>query len=145
MTIKKTGGVWRGDSLDDLTAYLREYRAGGYPVQHVKEVTCRQCQQGSFRVLVDDEQGCALTICLGCGTTEPLADSSDQLDGAELGECACPCGGETFAVAVGFAMTTDDEVRWISVGLRCLTDGTLGVYSDWKIDYAPTAHLLAGG
>lgn len=42
-------------------------------------------------------------------------------------------------------MTADDEVRWVSVGLRCLTDGTLGVYTDWKIDYTPTAHLLAGG
>ena len=38
----------------------------------------------------------------------------------------------------------DHEIRWISVGLRCLTDGTLGVYTDWKIDYTPTAHLLAG-
>ncbi|MFI5896109.1 alpha/beta fold hydrolase [Actinoplanes sp. NPDC051513] len=36
----------------------------------------------------------------------------------------------------------DREVRWISIGLRCLTDGTLGVYADWKIDYTPTAHLL---
>ena len=56
---------------------------------------------------------------------------------------SCPCGGETFAVAVGFAMAADDEVRWISLGLRCLTGGVLGVYSDWKIDYVPTAHLLA--
>jgi hypothetical protein len=38
---------------------------------------------------------------------------------------------------------TDDEVRWISVGLRCLADNTLGVYTDWKVDYLPTAHLLA--
>jgi hypothetical protein len=40
-------------------------------------------------------------------------------------------------------MAADDEVRWISLGLGCLTDGVLGVYSDWKIDYVPTAHLLA--
>jgi hypothetical protein len=26
--------------------------------------------------------------------------------------------------------------------LRCRTDGTLGVYSDWKIDYLPSTHLL---
>jgi hypothetical protein len=34
-------------------------------------------------------------------------------------------------------------VRWISLGLRCLTDNTLGVYTDWEIDYSPTEHLLA--
>ena len=145
MAIKKTGPFRHGDDLDDLTAYLRQYRAGGYPVQHVKEVTCHRCRHGSFRVLVDDEDGCALTICLGCRAESPVADSSDHLEDADLGECACPCGGETFAVAVGFATTADDEVRWISIGLRCLTDGTLGVYSDWKIDYTPTAHLLTSG
>ena len=47
-------------------------------------------------------------------------------------------------IRYGFAMTADNEVRWISVGLRCLTDDTLGVYTDWKIDYGPTAHLLTG-
>ncbi|GAA3941267.1 hypothetical protein [Actinoplanes auranticolor] len=55
-----------------------------------------------------------------------------------------PCGNETFAAALGFALTADEEVRWISVGLRCLTDGTLGVYTDWKIDYTPSAHLITG-
>jgi hypothetical protein len=35
-------------------------------------------------------------------------------------------------------------VRWISLGLRCVQDGTLGVYADWKVDYSPTGHLLTG-
>ncbi|SPL94568.1 unnamed protein product [[Actinomadura] parvosata subsp. kistnae] len=43
---------------------------------------------------------------------------------------------------MGFALRGDGEVRWVSVGLRCLRDGSLGVYADWKIDYSPTAHLL---
>ncbi|MEU4676443.1 hypothetical protein [Micromonospora sp. NPDC023737] len=38
----------------------------------------------------------------------------------------------------------DEEVRWVSVGLRCTQDGTLGVYTDWKIDYSPTRQLLTG-
>jgi hypothetical protein len=109
----------------------------------IREVVCRQCREDSFSVLVDDEEGCALTICLNCRTEAPIADSGEQLEDADLAECASPCGGERFGVAIGFAMTADDEVRWISVGLRCLTDGTVGVYSDWKIDYTPTAHLLA--
>lgn len=144
MTIKKSRGVWRGDSFADLETYVREFRAGGYPVGQVKEVVCRQCGGASFAVGVDDEDGCAVAACLACRVEAPVADSADHLDDADIGECACPCGGETFAVVVGFAMTDDDEVRWISVGLRCLTDGTLGVYADWKIDYEPSGHLLAG-
>jgi hypothetical protein len=45
-------------------------------------------------------------------------------------------------VAVGFALRDDGSVKWVYSGLRCVTDGTLGVYGDWKIDYAPTEHLF---
>ena len=43
---------------------------------------------------------------------------------------------------VGYALLDDGEVRWISVGLRCLKDDTLGVHADTKIDYSPSHHLL---
>jgi hypothetical protein len=43
---------------------------------------------------------------------------------------------------VGFARRPSQEIRWISIGLRCLACGTLGAYADWKIGYAPTGHLL---
>jgi hypothetical protein len=42
-------------------------------------------------------------------------------------------------VAVGFSLRDGGDVRWISIGLRCLTDNTLGVYADWKINYGPRA------
>jgi hypothetical protein len=45
-------------------------------------------------------------------------------------------------VAVGFAVRVRGEVRWASIGLRCVRDGILGVYVDWKTDYAPTPHLI---
>jgi hypothetical protein len=51
-------------------------------------------------------------------------------------------GNETFEMAVGFAALADGDVRWVSIGLRCVGDGILGVYTDWKIDYSPTAHLF---
>ena len=38
----------------------------------------------------------------------------------------------------------DGEIRWVSVGLRCGSDGLLGVYTDWKIDYSPSRQLLEG-
>lgn len=77
-----------------------------------------------------------------CGAEAPIGDSADHVDAAELELCACPCGGETFSVGVGYAMHLAGGVRWLSVGMRCLTDNTLGVYVDWKIDYEPSAHLL---
>lgn len=82
-----------------------------------------------------------------------MLDSADYLDDANPEECACPCGGEEFELAVGFAMVdvsmgdssvVGREVKWVSIGARCVRDGTLGVYADWKIDYGPTDHLFSG-
>ncbi|MGA5305866.1 hypothetical protein ACPCHT_38645 [Nucisporomicrobium flavum] len=139
MAIDTSGQHWRGE---DMTDYLRRFRAGGHAVEEVVESVCAVCSGRSFRVAIDDEEGCAERVCVACGAGVYLADSAAYADEAELGPCECPCGADTFAVALGFARAADREVRWISVGLRCLVDGTLGVYADWKIDYSPTAHLL---
>ncbi len=49
-----------------------------------------------------------------------------------------------FNLAVGYEFFAGEEaVRWVYVAARCLTDGTLGVYTDWKIDYSPSAQLLS--
>jgi hypothetical protein len=54
-----------------------------------------------------------------------------------------PCGGESFNVAVGFAVQKDSsDLKWVYLGLRCGQDGVLGCYADWKTDYNPSAHLL---
>lgn len=142
VAIDTSGAHWRGENLGDLAEYLRDFKAGGYPVEDVAESVCAGCGGRGFRVAADDEAGCAQRLCAGCGETAYLADSAEYADEADLEFCECPCGGETFAVALGFARRTDREIRWVSVGLRCLTDGTLGVYTDWKIDYSPTQHLL---
>jgi hypothetical protein len=70
-----------------------------------------------------------------------VADSAECLEDAELGKCACPCGNETLPAALGFAMTADYEVSLDEPWLTFLTDGTLGVYADWKAHYIATAHL----
>jgi hypothetical protein len=73
----------------------------------------------------------------------PLLDSAEYLDDADLGDAGCPCGGERFNVAIGFARYPDSEdIRWVYLGLRCVSDGVLGCYADWKIDYSPSAHLI---
>ena len=82
-----------------------------------------------------------------------MLDSADSAEDAEPGECACPCGGEAFELAVGYAMVdvadahgspAGREVKWVSVGARGVQDGTLGVFTDWKIGYGPTDHLFGG-
>jgi hypothetical protein len=59
-----------------------------------------------------------------------------------LGEAVYPCGGDRFQVAVGFALRPDDEVEWLYGALRCTADGTVGVYVDWGIAYAPSTQPL---
>lgn len=129
----------------ELEAYLREYRAGGYAVRRVARSVCGACGGTVFRLWVDDEAGYAARRCEACGDEFVMLDSADQADQADEeddGEAGCPCGGETFEIAVGYALRADGDVRWVSVGMRCLTDGACGVYTDWKIDYGPTAHLF---
>jgi hypothetical protein len=144
MAIDATGQFWSGENFDDLAEYLREYQAGGYSVGRVGELACSGCAKKTFNVAADHTEGCARVRCVACNTDTYIADSSEFAADADLAECSCPCGGQTFNVGVGYALREDGEVRWISVGVRCVDDGTLGVYADWKIDYSPTGHLLSG-
>ncbi|WP_261994036.1 hypothetical protein [Streptomyces sp. t39] len=65
-----------------------------------------------------------------------------MLGGRRAGAACCPCESEEFEAAVAFSLGADGEVRWVAVGLRCTRDGFCGIYTDWKIDYGPTGHLL---
>lgn len=131
----------RGGDFAALAAHVKDHRAGGYEVTYVAESVCAHCGGRAFEVGVDDEAGCAQRRCLTCGEFTLIADSSDYWSEAQPEPCECPCGGDVFAVAVGFAPAEADEVRWVSIGLRCLKDNRLGVYTDWKIDYTPSGHL----
>lgn len=141
MTLTRNGKWWRGDDFDDLAAYIRRYEAGGYPVTTVVESRCGACDGRAFRVELDEEEACR-RVCLACDATAFIGDGAEYWQEDAYDSCACPCGGEEFAVAVGFALFDDGEVRWVSVGLRCLADNTVGVYADTKIDYLPSRHLL---
>lgn len=141
MTLDKSGEFWRGEDFDDLAEYVRHFEAGGYRVATVAESRCGGCDGRAFRVRRDEEEN-SQRVCIGCGVVAFIGDSAEYWSEDDADFCACPCGGEEFAVAVGFAFFDDGEVRWISVGLRCLKDGLLGVYADTKIDYSPSRHLL---
>ena len=76
---------------------------------------------------------------------EFIADREEHWDDDESADyfCGCPCGAEEFAGAVGFSSREDGQgVRWVFIGLRCLSCGLLGIYEDWKISYGPSLHLL---
>ncbi|MBW8483234.1 hypothetical protein [Actinomadura parmotrematis] len=139
--IDRSGEWWRGEDFADLAEFVTDYAAEGYPVARVAEAVCA-CGRRVFEVEVEDGAG-ARRRCTACGTWSFIADSGDHWGEQEPYACGCPCGAEEFAVAVGFALRDDGEIRWISVGLRCVADGILGVHADWKIDYGPTGHLFA--
>lgn len=128
---------------DELRRSIEEFAAGGYGVERVAFSVCT-CGNETFAVVLEDEVGVAATICTVCEEEAALADSDDHFDDVEeVQQAECSCGNDEFRVAVGFALDPDGEVRWVSVGLRCTADSVAGVYVDWKIDYRPTAHLLA--
>lgn len=142
--LDRTGEWWRGEDPDDLGEYLAAATEAGYPVARVVHAVCGDCGGIVFTVRVDDEPGYAERCCVACGRTRQLLDSADVADDADPTPARCPDGHDAFNLAVGYALREDGEVRWVYVALRCTTDGTVGVYTDWKIDYSPTDELLAG-
>jgi hypothetical protein len=141
VALDKSGKLWRGEDFADLAEYLRHFKAGGYPVAAVRESRCGRCDGRAFRVNIDEEEA-TQRVCLACDSVAFIGDSAEYWNENDYDSCACPCGGEEFAVGVGYAFFDDGEVRWISVGLRCLKDNALGVYADTKIDYSPSRELL---
>ena len=141
MVIDKSKTWWTSDSASDIETYLREFTADGYPAADAIQAVCAGCGCREFNLRLDDEEGVAERTCSEYGTVFVMLDSADYLEDAELEDAACPCGNETFNVAVGFSRD-DGEVRWIYLGLRCTKDGILGCYADWKIDYSPSIQLL---
>ena len=132
---------WEGAAVPgELAEFLRE--AAEYQPVLLAGCVCEGCGGRAFTVWVDDAEGCAGRGCVRCGQLAFLADSAEVWVDAEPGSAECPCGGDEFEAAVAFSLTADGSVRWVTVGLRCLRDGALGVYADWKIDYTPTDHLL---
>lgn len=144
VTIDKRRKWWRGTDAADLDEMLRAFSADGHPVERIEHARCASCGSAVFAVRLDDDEGFAQRTCVACRSVVLLLDSDEDVDEVEPGDAACPCGGEQFQVAVGFAFYQQSrDVRWVYVALRCVSDGVLGVYCDWKIDYAPTNHLFA--
>jgi hypothetical protein len=141
MAIDRTGRWWKGKTFDDLAEYLRQFTAGSYPVTTIVRCSCG-CGGGAFRLRADSDEGGVERTCVACGLIHLVCDSEEYWDTAEPRRVTCPCRATVYEVAVGFALREDGDVRWITVGNRCVKCGVLASCADWKIDYAPTSHLL---
>lgn len=144
MSLKKRGKHQYGDSQEDIRAEILRYSLkNGYVAQHFADAVCK-CGGRRFRVLLDDNEGAACRTCESCQLEHPIGDSDEYLEEADLGECGCPCGNETFEVTVGVSLYDESEdVRWLYLGFRCPTCGLTAVYGDWKNEFNGYRELLA--
>lgn len=140
--IDKSGQWWKGEDFNDLSEFITAYSAQNYPTQRVVQSRCESCGSTRLRLRFDDDEGGAESTCVECGAVRLLLDSEEYWEDADPADASCPCGGEEFEVGVGFSLRDDGDVRWVYIGGRCTSCGVLGVFADWKIDYAPTDHLL---
>lgn len=140
MTIDTTGRWWTGTEFRDVEAYLRALTASGHPVSEVVQSKC-SCGGTVFSLLHDDEEGCAQRLCRACDERAFIADSAEIWTEATPTWVVCPCGSRDAEIGVGFSTRPDGEIQWVTIGHRCTQCGVLGSSVDWKIDYAPTAHL----
>lgn len=138
MTIDRSGKWWTGTEFADVVEYLRTYTADGHPGEDIRQSVC-ECGGTVFRLRGDQEEGCAQRTCAACGATAFVGDSEDDWAEASPKQCVCPaCKGRLYEIGVGFSLRDDGDVRWITVGERCVGCGLLDSFVDWKIDYSPT-------
>src|SRR5262249_47577769 len=136
MSLTRRGKDWHGGEQADIRPELLRYsKKNGYAIHHFADARC-ECGGRHFHLALDDSEGAAVRTCIACGHKHPIGDSADYLEGAELEECACRCGGEALEITVGVSLYRDSEdVRWLYVGCRCPACGLLGCYGDWKNEF----------
>lgn len=144
MVLQKRGKYRFGESQADIRAEILRYsKENGYLAQHFVEAVCK-CSGKLFRLALDDNAGAAVRICVSCRSEHPIGDSEEFFDEAELGECACPCGGEEFEITAGVSLYQDSEdVRWLYLGCRCPKCSLTAIYGDWKNEFNDYRSLLA--
>lgn len=144
MALVKRGDHEYGESQADIrTEIIRFSELNGYVAEHFADAVC-VCNGRAFGLLLDDAEGAAVRVCNRCDREHPIGDSAEYLDEAELGECECPCGKQSFQITVGVALYADSEdVKWLYLGLRCVKCGLTAVYGDWKNEFEDFRKLLA--
>jgi hypothetical protein len=147
MAIDKTGKWWVGSDAGDVLEYLVAHKAEGYAVDEVRLCKCI-CGSEELKLAADREEGCAQRFCAKCGSEHFICDSAVFWEDAEPENWNCTqCDSEIGNIGVGFSLYAAEreeqrDVRWVSVGVRCVGCGTLGCFADWKVGYGPSQSLL---
>jgi Zn ribbon nucleic-acid-binding protein len=143
MALDTSGEWWRGEDYFDLSEYLAALAEGAdRPVDVATQSLCA-CGGEAFTLATDAAHGFARRTCVACGEAAFIGDSEDVGETARPRPFACRCGADRFEVAVAFSLRPRGrDVRWITVGARCLACGILDSPAEWEVDYAPSDHLL---
>ena len=138
--IDRTPKFWTGDSPDDIDEWLGEYTE--LADLNVKPVLCRACGADVFKIRVDQNEGAIQVICHSCGTKKILMDGEEIWKECRPRARKCPiCKESLYNVRVGFQYRDNGDVKWVYIGNRCVSCGTLGSYVDWSVDYGPTEEM----
>jgi hypothetical protein len=142
MSIETSGKWWKGSEFADIADYLKALKPGGYDVDDVQQSVC-QCGSTHFRILVDRDDELSQRECADCGTKLCIADSEEFWNEASPKKIRCPCKKDLYEIGIGIKLSESrDWVRWMSVGLRCVTCGVLSFPVDWKTDFELTDPML---
>jgi len=143
MAIDTTGKWWKGSDVNDLITYLDLLlKQQSFPAEKFVQSICT-CGGKSFRLSVDRREGYAKRACLACQSEAFIGDSRESAKEAKSKKVKCKCKDDQFEIVVAFSHRNDGEIKWLTVGERCISCGILGAYVDWGIDYTPTSHLYS--
>lgn len=138
--IDRTPKYWTGDSPEDIDEWLGEYTE--LDDLQVKTVHCRSCGKDVFKIRVDQNEGAVQVICHSCGMKKILLDGEEIWKECRPRARKCPiCKESLYNVRVGFHYRDNGDVKWVYIGNRCISCGTLGSFADWSIDYGPTEEM----
>lgn len=138
------GGEEPGEDTGLLSLVRRSVLGGPREtVVVVPPVICPMCDAEQYEVAGTECycEGCCLPLGVSDGEIYPaafpwrLVPAADAPQGPAgdadpSADVACPAGHAVFEVAAAFALGADDEVRRLSVGLRCPVDGALALLVD---------------
>ena len=143
MSIRKKGKYYYGETHEDIAEVLQRYSATIYPVAHTANSIC-ECGCDTFTVLLNEDPGVVVRICLACDSEHGIGDADEYIDEVdEVHEMQCICGSNAFKITSAVALYSESEdVRWFYVGLLCTKCGCTGCYSDWKNEFVGYKALL---
>jgi len=134
VTVRRmANGGFGGTEAADILPYLQEVKPGGYAVHRVVLAKC-QCGSTHFRLLLDEGDELAKTVCALCRNEAFVADAGEHWDGSLAEFFDCRCGASEFEAGLGLSIVDNEWVRWMSLGGRCVACGQLSAPIDWKSD-----------